>query len=186
MPKFSNLSETSLWHAFVEGDRLAFEQVLNEYYPMLLRYGKRLAPHSDLAQDCLQDFFVDLWQRRQQLGLPENLKAYLLASYRRYLLRNGKRSFWQRQVVDINDTHDIDVQFSIETYLINNEVEHETLLKLRQQLATLSKRQREAMYLRFTQELEYTEIAKIMNIAQHSVVNLVYEAIKMLRKNWVL
>jgi RNA polymerase sigma factor (sigma-70 family) len=76
------------------------------------------------------------------------------------------------------------VEFDIETYLITREVENESLKKLRLELDKLSKRQREAIFLRFTQDLSYEEISFIMGINYRSVVNLIHEAIKAIRKNW--
>jgi DNA-directed RNA polymerase specialized sigma24 family protein len=102
------------------------------------------------------------------------------------LFKEKTRNFWNRNVIELNEEYEIEVQFNIETYLINNEIEHETLLKLKYYLSTLSKRQREAVYLRFNQELEYEEISQIMSINHHSAINLVYEALKLLRKNWVM
>lgn len=178
--------ETKTWQAFQSGDRIAFENLLNQYYPTLLNYGQRLMRDQDFAQDCLQDFFIDLWNRRENLDAPQSVKAYLIISYRRALLKEKTRNYWNRNSIDLDDEHDIEVQFNIETYLINNEIEHETLVKLKYHLSTLSKRQREALYLRFNQELEYDEISQIMAINHHSAINLVYEALKLLRKNWVM
>jgi RNA polymerase sigma factor (sigma-70 family) len=145
-----------------------------------------LVKNSDFAQDCLQDFFIDLWNRRENLEEPQSIKAYLVASYRRRLFKEKERSFWHKRVTDLEDEYDVEVQFNIESYLINNETEHETLLKLKHHLESLSKRQREALYLRFYQELEYDEISQIMAINHHSAINLVYESLKLLRKNWVV
>ncbi len=58
--------------------------------------------------------------------------------------------------------------------------------RLKSNIEKLTKRQREVIYLRFYQELDYDEIAGIMEINYHSVVNLIYEALRMLRKNWFL
>ena len=178
--------ETETWRAFQSGDRKAFEKILTDYYPSLLNYGQRLIQNVDFVQDCLQDFFIDLWNHRENLDTPQSVKAYLTASYRRALLKEKTRNFWHRNITDLDNEHDIEVQFNIETYLINNETEHETLIKLKYYLLSLSKRQREAIYLRFNQELEYHEISQIMSINHHSAINLVYEALKVLRKNWVI
>ncbi len=186
MPEYLSYTETKTWQAFQSGDRKAFEKLLNQYYPSLLNYGQRLVRDNDFAQDCLQDFFIDLWNRRENLDNPLSIKAYLISSYRRALFKEKTRNFWHRNVTNLNEEHDIDVQFNIETYLINNEIEHETLVKLKHHLSTLSKRQREVLYLRFNQELEYEEISQIMAINHHSAINLVYEALKLLRKNWVM
>jgi RNA polymerase sigma factor (sigma-70 family) len=91
---------------------------------------------------------------------------------------------WFREADKISDDHDFDVEFDIETYLISREVENELLQKLRFELDKLTKRQREAIFLRFNQDLSYEEIAIIMDINYRSVVNLIHEAIKAIRKNW--
>jgi len=186
MQESLSLTETKTWRAFKSGDRKAFEILLNQFYPSLYNYGQRLVKNSDFAQDCLQDFFIDLWNRRENLEEPQSIKAYLVASYRRRLFKEKERSFWHKRVTDLEDGYDVEVQFNIESYLINNETEHETLLKLKHHLESLSKRQREALYLRFYQELEYDEISQIMAINHHSAINLVYESLKLLRKNWVV
>lgn len=179
-------SDIQTWQAFQSGDRIAFERLLNKYYSTLLNYGVRLVSNQDFAQDCLQDLFIDLWNRREHLSLPKSINAYFASSYRRRLLQEKERNFWNKKVIDLEDNYDIDVQFNIESYLINNEIEHETLLKLKHYMSTLTKRQREVLYLRFYQELEYDQISEIMSINQHSAINLVYEALKFLRKNWVM
>lgn len=186
MQESLSLTETKTWRAFKSGDRKAFENLLNQFYPLLYNYGQRLVKNSDFAQDCLQDFFIDLWNRRESLDEPQSIKAYLIASYKRRLFKEKERSFWHKRVTDLEDEYDIEVQFNIESYLINNETEHETLVKLKHHLENLSKRQREALYLRFYQELEYDEISQIMAINHHSAINLVYESLKLLRKNWVV
>ncbi len=180
------LTEKEIWHAFQLGNRDAFEEILKRHYSPMLNYGNRLVQNKDFAYDCLQDFFIELWNRRQHLSIPESTLAYLLSSYKRRLLKEKNKIFFSKSLDWVIDDHDFEVQFSIETYLINNEIEHETLLRLKKELDLLSKRQREALYLRFYQELEYTEISKIMDINTHSTVNLVYEALKVLRKNWVM
>ncbi len=178
------LDDTHLWHSFQKGDRKAFEIILEQYYQTMFNYGTRLVQSKDLAYDCLQDLFVELWNRRGFLETPRSIKSYLLASYKRRLIKEV--AYFKKNSNELNEDIEIDVQFNIETYLINNEIEHETLIRLKRELGSLSKRQREALYLRFYEELAYEEIAKIMEISHHSTVNLVYEALKMMRRNWVM
>ena len=176
----------TLWRAFKQGNSEAFETLVNQFYPVLLNYGQRLVRDKDFAQDCLQDFFIDLWNRRERLDDVQSVQAYLFLAYRRRLFREKERSTWYKFATELNDDFDFEGQFNIETYLIDNEVEHENLKKLQHHLNSLSKRQREAIYLRFNQALAYEEIAKIMAINHQSAINLVYEALRLLRKNWFL
>ena len=178
--------ECLLWQSFREGDSYAFEQLVKQYYPLLLNYGNRLSKDREFVKDCLHDLFVELWNRKEKLDTIENLKPYLLLSFRRKLLGETKKIKWFREANEVTDDYALEVQFTIESYLISKEVQHESLKRLKSNIEKLTKRQREVIYLRFYQELDYDEIAGIMEINYHSVVNLIYEALRMLRKNWFL
>ncbi|GGM93753.1 DNA-directed RNA polymerase sigma-70 factor [Dyadobacter beijingensis] len=172
--------------AFQAGDRQAFAEIMQTYYPVLLNYGMQFQRDREFVKDCLHDLFIDLWNNRQKLSAVQKLKPYLLSSLRHRLFRETKRLRWFREAEELNDEYHLEVQFAIESYLVSHEVQHEELKRLQANLEKLSKRQREAIYLRFFQEMEYEDIARVMSIHYHSAVNLVYEALRMLRKNWFL
>ncbi|HEY1199844.1 MAG TPA: sigma-70 family RNA polymerase sigma factor, partial [Niastella sp.] len=51
-----------------------------------------------------------------------------------------------------------------------------------QALGQLSNRQKEIIYLKFYQELNYDEVSEIMNINYQAARNLLYQSIKSLKK----
>ncbi|WP_063826413.1 RNA polymerase sigma factor [Dyadobacter beijingensis] len=177
-------SDAALWQGFYQGDADSFEALATHFYPVLLRYGVRLVRDKDFAHDCLQDFFIDLWGRRARLENIRSVRTYLLLSYRRRLFREMQSNGWYKFASELDENLEFDGQFSIEIQLIESETKDENLKKLHHHLSLLTKRQREAIYLRFNQELNYDEIAAIMSINHQSAVNLVYEALKFLRKAW--
>jgi len=176
--------EEQIWQAFKQGDTTAFTDLVTNYYPILLKYGLRICKDSDVVKDSLHTIFLDIWNRRARLNEVRSIKAYLLTSLRRKLYKETQRSQRNFSADDALDEYDFQVQFAIETDIIENEIKDENLKKLRINLQQLSKRQREAIYLRFYQALAYEDIAQIMAINQHSAVNLIYEALKLLRKHW--
>jgi RNA polymerase sigma factor (sigma-70 family) len=179
-----NTDDSMLWQAFKRGERAAFESLLNQYYPILLNYGVRFYRDKEFVKDNVHDLFVEIWNRREHLGDVVSVKSYLLQALRKNIIRESSRLKWFREADKISDDHDFDVEFNIETYLISRETETESLQKLQLELDKLTKRQREAIFLRFTQDLSYEEIADIMAINYRSVVNLIHEAIKAIRQNW--
>jgi RNA polymerase sigma factor (sigma-70 family) len=181
-----NTDDSQLWQAFKRGDRRAFETLLNQYYPLLLNYGVRFYRDKEFVKDSVHDLFVEIWNRREHLSDVVSVKSYLLQSLRRNIIRESGRLKWFREADKISDDHDFDVEFNIETYLISRETETESLQKLQSELEKLTKRQREAIFLRFNQDLSYEEIANIMAINYRSVVNLIHEAIKSIRQNWFI
>ena len=179
-----NADDSLLWQALKRSEKAAFEILLKKYYPIVLNYGVRFYKDKEFVKDCVQDLFIEIWNRREYLADVVSVKSYLLHSIRKNIIRESSRLKWFREADKISDDHDFDVEFDIETYLISREVENELLQKLRFELDKLTKRQREAIFLRFNQDLSYEEIAIIMDINYRSVVNLIHEAIKAIRKNW--
>ncbi len=174
-----------IWLSFKQGNEDAFNELIELYYPAMVNYGLRFQKDRELVKDCIQDLFLDLWKNRNSVGDVRTPKSYLLISLRRKLLRESGRIRWFKEAPEVSNEYDFEVQFAIETYLINTEIQHEDLKKLKKSLAQLTKRQREAVYLRFYQELSYEDIADTMGINRHSAVNLVYEAIRFIKNNWI-
>lgn len=179
-----NADDSLLWQALKRSEKAAYEILLKKYYPIVLNYGVRFYKDKEFVKDCVQDLFIEIWNRREYLADVVSVKSYLLQSIRKNIIRESSRLKWFREADKISDDHDFDVEFDIETYLISREVENELLQKLRFELDKLTKRQREAIFLRFNQDLSYEEIAIIMDINYRSIVNLIHEAIKAIRKNW--
>jgi RNA polymerase sigma factor (sigma-70 family) len=129
---------------------------------------------------------VEIWNRREHLSDVVSVKSYLMQALRKNIIRESGRLKWFREADEISEKLNFDVEFNIETHFISREIETETLQKLQMELDKLTKRQREAIFLRFTQDLPYEEIASIMAINYRSVINLIHEAIKSIRQNWFL
>lgn len=62
------------------------------------------------------------------------------------------------------------------------ELSDELLKKLQQNINNLPSRQKEIIYLKFEEEMEYPEIAFILNISVESARKLLYRALVTLRK----
>jgi RNA polymerase sigma factor (sigma-70 family) len=182
----NNVDDALLWQAFKRGERSAFETLLQQYYPMLLNYGVRFYRDKEFVKDSVHDLFVEIWNRREHLSDVVSVKSYLLQALRKNIIRESGRLKWFREADEISEKLNFDVEFNIETHFISREIETETLQKLQMELDKLTKRQREAIFLRFTQDLPYEEIASIMAINYRSVINLIHEAIKSIRQNWFL
>tara|TARA_R110002124_G_scaffold89812_2_gene229528 strand:- start:242 stop:802 length:561 start_codon:yes stop_codon:yes gene_type:complete len=183
----SNDSEVvELWLAFKKGDRGAFNSLAIVFYQTLFNYGTKLTVDTNLVEDCIQDLFLDMWRRREFLGDTDHVKFYLLKSLRRKIYYEKKNNDkWKHYAVDAGAEYDFVGEFSIETKIIEVETTELHLKKLHQALSGLSKRQREVIYLKFYQEMDYQQIANMMSINYQSVRNLIHTAIKDLQTAWL-
>jgi RNA polymerase sigma factor (sigma-70 family) len=180
--KATQQDDTLLWQRFRTGDSAAFDQLVQLYYRTLFRYGTRLDADDEYIKDCIQDVFVELWQRRNTVSETEFVKFYLLKSLRRRIFRG--RAKWNAQWESLSDNYQFEVEFSIESRLITQETTFIQIQQLERLLNQLTKRQKEVIFLKFYQDLTHEQIADVMALNRQSVYNILHEAIQRLRNAW--
>lgn len=164
------------WKRFVSGDDAAYSWLYNEYVQILFRYGLRFTSDSELIKDCIQELFTTLYKDRKHLTLPSNVKVYLFVSLKNNLVRalNRKSKF---EPMD-EEMHAFLMEPAVDVQMIDNEsdrIRHDLVEKI---LLALTPRQREIIYYRYMQELEFNEICSLMNLNYQSAQNLLQRSIK--------
>jgi len=158
-----------------------FEILYTQYAKMLYQYGLKFTSKNDLIEDCIQELFIKILSQRKISYNTEGIKYYLMKSFRNNLIRLINKE--KRYSLEEKDDYFFDISFSIEHQLIESELEQKKAKLLTEALKKLSVRQKEAIYLRYTNELEYEEIAEIMKMTIEGSRNLIYRAIKSLRRD---
>lgn len=174
--------QSELWKKCYEGDKFAFAEIAEHYYSSLYHYGTRFTADRDLIKDCIQDLFLEIWEKRESLIHILDIKPYLFQSLRNNLIRKVRR---QSVFSDITEKEDETVgDSSPELHWILAETDNLTKERLRQTIELLPKRQREALYLKYYENLSYEEIAKIMGLHRQAVANYLQYGIQKLREYW--
>lgn len=173
--------EKRLWGLFLEGDLSAWEEIFNLYYDDLYGYGLKLSKRPELTKDCIHELFVVLWDRREHLADVKSIKAYLLASLRRSVLKKitRRRKYFEDDTDPLENASEI--QFSPEVLLIKDEVKADMMEALYKALDDLPSRQKEVLYLKYFNGMTYDEIEDILSIKYQSIKNHIYRAISNLR-----
>jgi RNA polymerase sigma factor (sigma-70 family) len=169
-----------LWKSFLEGNKEAIGTIFLLVHDDLYRYGLKLAGNPNLVEDSIQDLFLQLWKNRQNLKPVDNLKPYLFKSFRNHMIDNLEL---RHPVVHIESDfeHPFEVIYSHEDFIIGQQVSEENLMKITDALNNLSPRQREAIYLRFFEALDFDTIAIIMDMNVQSVRNTLHRGLQALR-----
>ncbi len=181
----SNFLDVQLWKQLKNGCELSLGKLVKKYFNPLQNYGYKFVQDEDFVKDCVQEVFIEVWQRGERLTTPDSVRAYLLSSVRKRVLREGFRQKILREDTTINlenDWHSVELPY--EWAMIQQENVELLTQKVKNMLSQLPKRQREAVYLQFYQNLEREEIAQIMDIHPQSVSNLLQSAFKVFRENW--
>ncbi|GAA4454331.1 sigma-70 family RNA polymerase sigma factor [Nibrella saemangeumensis] len=174
--------DASLWRQLQAGHYQALGLLYQRYGKAMLTYGCRLTPDEDLVKDCIQDFFVELWNRRTFLATEVgSVKLYLLGGLKHKILKGTKRQ--ERLEPWDTDNESETPVLSYESLLVEFENETQQLNRLRQAIARLAPRQQEVIHLRFFQNLSHAETAELMNMQAQSVRNLLHVALSRLREH---
>ncbi|MCB0632333.1 MAG: sigma-70 family RNA polymerase sigma factor [Saprospiraceae bacterium] len=176
------MEDKQLWQQLRDGREDALERIYREHVDALLRYGYQFTTDTNLIEDCVHDLFVNLWRNRQGLGPNDSIRPYLLVALRRRIIRQTRQGMKIQHAPDA-ESMDFAAVPSIDEAIIGREISDEQAAQIKAAMAQLSKRQREALYLKYYEGLSYEEICEALEINYQSVRNLVFAGIKALRKH---
>lgn len=177
------MSDIAIWSLFRQGDKGAFCFIYDQYAQVLCNYGDKISQDRKLTEDCLHDLFIELWNHRQGLGSTDSIKYYLFKSLRRKIIKEKSKTSVHINTEQSLENYDFEIVFSFESELVALEISQEEKRRLTKVLNQLSPRQKEAIFLKFYDDLTYEEVASVMSLELKSTYNLISKAIVTLRKN---
>ena len=180
---YSEQSDAEIWNDFKKGEELAFSYIYHKFFNDLYHYGLKIVQSEIIVQDAIQELFTSIWKNKGQLGHVHSIKFYLLKSLRRGIIRHLDRDKKSNLRLVIFGSRQPDIEFSEEEIIMGEEATSEKRLYISKLLNSLSKRQKEVIYLKYYENLEFEEIAELMSVNYQSVINHVHKAFKKLRKD---
>ena len=185
---YHQASDAKIWDDFLLGNKDAYSFMYEKYARVLYNYGYKIAQNRQLTEDCLQDLFLTILETRDRLSHTDSIKFYLMRSLRRDIVRklNGGPRFTGQRLGQHRslDDHDVDfrVEFQYEPTWLDSQISKERSETILRELNQLPARQKEALFLKFFDNLSYEEIAGIMGIETTSAYKVIYKAIAALQK----
>jgi len=171
------------WELFVSGNADALNNLYQSHVDHLFNYGCQLCGNRELVKDSIQDVFHELLRYQHKLKPVSSVKAYLLKSLRRNIIKKLKAQPNNLQIDPKALFSPFDIAISYEANLIHTQGEQDNRKRLRKAIEVLSAKQRQAVMLYFYEGYSYEEIAEIMDMRLvKSARKLVYKAIGAIRK----
>ena len=170
-----------IWHNLMsDGTDKSFNIIYNYYVDKLYSYGLYLGFDSETCKDAIQDVFMKLYSSRHSISNISNQESFLFRSLKNRLIDIARKN---KNELDIDQSHGA---FAIEVTILDDIIDRERANILKEKVTSmlnnLSDTQREAVYLRYISEMEYSEISKKLNIKPESARKLMHRAIKALRE----
>jgi RNA polymerase sigma-70 factor (ECF subfamily) len=175
----NNDNDNLLWSRFRDGDTGSFVKIFKNYYSKLFNYGCKITTNATLVEDSIQDLFIDLWRTNGKAEVL-SLQAYLFKSFKFKLIKAINKAPKINSFPSQMPEYEFEI--SHEMLMIINDENRELSQKILNAVKELSPRQKEVIYLKFHQNLNYEEVSEIMHINYQATRNLVYQSIKILKK----
>lgn len=171
---------TDNWRLLAAGNEQAFLELFKNEYQHLFAYGFSITADRELTKDCIQELFLELWEKRSRVNNEvSNIRSYLFTWLRRKITHQLARK--HNHAPGALDPEIAEPSY--EELLVALETSAEKKLQLNEALSRLSRKQLDMVRLRFFQNMSYGEIAEKEQLSQRTVYNLVYEALKRLRQS---
>jgi RNA polymerase sigma factor (sigma-70 family) len=171
------------WILLRSGDKMGLEGLYQIFSRDLFRFGLSMIRDQDFVQDCIQEVFIDLWKYHKTLQPANNVKVYLFKSLSRKIAKEStKVKKWKTVEVKDSNTGNYCIE-SIESKIINEQIDRDLKEKLASGLENLPERQKEVILYLFFENFSYEQVSKMMGINLRSVYTLAWKAISSLKKS---
>ena len=172
--------DKQIWDDFRKGEDYALSHIYFQYTPFLFCYGRKFSQDEEMIKDVIQDLFFYLISTRESLGTTDNIRFYLMASFRRRLGDAIK----QKAPLSYSDNEVLtaEIIYSAEHELIGKEELSHREQTVNNALAKLSPKQREILFYKFSCNFDYDQICEIMQLQYDSARKQVSRALKGLKE----
>ena len=157
-----------------KGSESSWQQLVNSYYPQLMRMSFMITGSMAASQDLVQESFVKLyyWKPKHRDG---NLSSYLSTLVFRASIKEKNRRL---KLVNFEDVDPVEKSPNPLSELLLKEREKSIL----EVIDSLDDAHREILILRFYGEHSYMEIAQILGLPVGTVKSRIFHAVKKCRE----
>jgi RNA polymerase sigma-70 factor (ECF subfamily) len=177
MPNHKTYNDQQLLDLLKNGDEAAFTEIYDRYSALLLIHADNKLHDEDEARDVVQDVFVRLWEKRDQINVSSNLSGYLYSTVRNQIFNMIKHqkviSTYTKGLLDANTNNQIYADHLIR--------EKQFAAMIEAEIAALPPRMRQVFELRRLENLSNKEVAAKLGVTELTATDQMKKAMKILR-----
>jgi len=172
----ANLNEHNLIRELKRGSQKAFNDIYNMYAKRLYAFCLQYAKMSEDAEEIVQDVFVQLWTKRENIRQEETLRSLLFIMAKHHLINAYKATLNSLVYEDYADYRD---KLADDSY---DHLEYEAFVgQLHKALGQLPPTQQKVIELSRLEGLSNSEVAERLSLSQQTVKNQLSLGLKQLR-----
>ena len=186
MKEFEGMSNEELALLYVGGNNKAFDELLERTQSKLFAYIKFVVRNDDVANDIFQETFVKVITRLQEGRYTDTGKfTFWLTRIAHNAIMDWYRAQKSAHIVDLTDDNNLSNLQGDEvrdTFRESEMVNAQIMRDVKRMMEALPAPQREVVYMRFYQELQFKEIAEITGVSINTSLGRMRYALMNLRK----
>ncbi|WP_207491632.1 RNA polymerase sigma-70 factor [Aridibaculum aurantiacum] len=154
-------------HLISIGNEQAFSQLYNSFYARLIAFSKSITRSQEQAEEVVEDVFIKLWRKRQQLPGVQNLQVYLYVATKNTSL-NAVADKAKTLSIQPFDDLDIDLDHQgMNPYDLM--ITQEMQMRMMQAIDNLPPRCKMIFKLVREDGLKYKDVAEVLNISVNTI-----------------
>lgn len=159
-------------------DKTTFERLFREEFKGLVVFAIQYVKDYEAAREIVQEAFVNMWSRREQIDPSKAVKSYLVTSVKNRslnYLRDNKK--FDSNLLILEDLYPLPV-YQQSDHLVESELKEQITLAIKE----LPEKCREVFLLNRDEHLKYQEIADQLQISVKTVETQMSKALQHMRK----
>jgi RNA polymerase sigma-70 factor, ECF subfamily len=159
-----------------------FKKLFDDYYSMLCLVAYDIIKNKQLAEEIVDEVFINLWLKRESIEVYKSIRAYLVKSVQNRCINWLAQTKAERLLTDNTfDVNSYDFVNWSEDYPLGNLLIKELQGKIEESIKTLPDQCRNIFLLSRNGELSYEEIASQLSISVNTVKTQMKIALSKLR-----
>jgi RNA polymerase sigma-70 factor (family 1) len=185
------MTEKQIINSINKGEIDAFHYLYKEYFPPLCIYAKNFTRNKEIAEEVVQDVFINLWEQQGHLNIDNSLKSFLFVSVRNGCLNHLKHlqvvnkfnAYYTQLLNDAQGLYNVS-QESGDSIMIAKELDE----KLSREIELLPEQCRKIFLMSRFDCLKHQEIADKLGITINTVhrqTSIALEKLRLSLKNYL-
>jgi len=178
MLSYQSLSDKQLIDFLKSGDHKAFEEIYERNWGILYFHALKLLNDEDESKDVVQEVFIGLWNKSDNIQIQSSLSAYLFSATRNKVLNLIRDKKTRVGYTDLFSLY-IDKHKNV---ILEQIEERELLQTIEAVIQSLPEKMRTVFELSRNEHLSHQEISEKLSISEGTVKRQISNALQILRR----
>lgn len=176
---------SSTWNLIKRGEISALKSLFMEISPSLIKYSLQITRDRYIAEEVVQDVFVNIWNNRDQIQIKGSVKSYLYQAIHNLSVNKQIQHNTQRHALNVLVSEEswqyLEDHYHTDEFVIEKLEADDTEKLINSIIEDLPEQSREIFKLSRYHHLSNNEIASHLNISVSTVKTQIYRALEKIK-----